>query len=335
MKSPLISVIVPVYNVNQYLKRCVDSIIKQSFEDYEVCLIDDGSTDGSELQCDLYATKYKERVRVFHQKNQGLGGARNTGIKAARGDYLFFVDSDDYISDDCLSLLVNEIIQRRPDLLIFNFKKIDETGRSKGVYSDKFIEYKPGMLSCQIKNIQELLLSFPSAWNKVFKRSLFTNYNICFPSKVWYEDIRTVLKVYQVAKRIFYLNQTLYYYVERKGSITNNLNAEKNKEIIDALVDIVDYYQNQGFYDQYYSELEYLAIRHLYISASLRVLDIVIDNEIINCFRNYLKENFPLYKNNKYLKTSALKIRYLFLCLEKGRYKWIRMIQRINRLVKK
>lgn len=334
MKSPLISIIVPVYNVNLYLNRCVESILNQSFENYEICLIDDGSTDGSELQCDLYATKYEDKVRVVHQKNQGLGGARNTGIRLARGDYLFFVDSDDYISESCLQLLADEINRRKPDLLIFNFEKVDESGRVKEISSDRFAKYEPGMYSSRVENKKELLLSFPSACNKIFKRSLFINYNIWFPSKVWYEDIRTVLKVYQVADRIFYLNQTIYYYVERTGSITNNLNVEKNKEIIEAFYDIIEYYQSHGIYKQYYSELEYIAIRHLYIAASLRVLNITIDNEIIDCFKYFMKENFPLYKKNRYLKSSESKVQYLFYCLEEGHYKWLRVILKLNRYIK-
>lgn len=123
------SVIVPVYNVETYLLRCLDSIMDQDFEDYEVIIVDDGSTDGSGKLADQYAEKYPKRIQVIHQKNQGLGGARNTGIEAAQGDYYLFVDSDDTIEPNALSELWHKVSQTGAQIICFGMKSVNENGK--------------------------------------------------------------------------------------------------------------------------------------------------------------------------------------------------------------
>lgn len=293
-----ISVIVPIYNVEKYLHKCIDSILAQTFKNYEIILVDDGSPDNSPKIADEYAEKYPEIISVLHKKNGGVGEARNYGIDHAKGEYLLILDSDDYIEPDMFQCLYNNIVSYNSDIVICGFKTVTESGKVMSVTEENLPENK----SMTLDENRELMMINPAPWNKLYKRELFTNHeDIRYPSGVWYEDFRTTIKILNLAKNITYVNKPLYNYMRHEGSITNNKNCDKNSEIIDAMKDILSYFKNDNIYEKYKDELEYMTIFHVYIATSVRVLMVDRKHPLLETFRSFSYENFPQWKSNKYL----------------------------------
>ena len=215
MLNPLISVIVPVYKVEQYLRRCIDSIIAQTYDNFEIIIIDDGSPDNCPQICDSYKEKHPRTI-VIHQKNQGLSAARNKGIDTAHGDYITFIDSDDWISTEYLSELYSSIKETSSDIAIVNHKQVTD-------FPIKTPENK-----CAIKQFsrQEALFELIAKQNqpfviscgKLYRKELFND--IRFPTGKCHEDEFTSHLLINKASKIVYSNRTLYFYYQRTDSIT-------------------------------------------------------------------------------------------------------------------
>lgn len=207
-----VSVIVPVYNVEKYIDRCIKSLINQSFKDYEIVIVNDGSRDNSQKIIDKYVKKYPEKIVSYIKENGGVSSARNYGINNARGKYLTFVDSDDYVSKDYLKLLYDKITENDNDMVFSDVykKKNDVTEVMMGLRSENIDIHK------------NALISLPATWNKMYKKSLFTNNNIIYPEEIRLgEDLATITKLILHAKNIGYVNTPIYYYIIREGSATN------------------------------------------------------------------------------------------------------------------
>lgn len=316
------SIVVPVYNVADYLEKCVNSIRANDCTDSEILLIDDGSTDGkSGALCDALAAQTPELVRVIHQRNQGLGGARNTGIEEAKGEYLFFIDSDDYISPDCLSVFRSAIERTPADVYSFHATVDDGEGHLQPVQTSE--EYQ-GAFSLQ--EHPEFLFALPAAWARLWKRSLFLRTGIRYPSRVWYEDIRTSTKLFAAAESIVTLPQHLYFYLVRQGSITHNKNITRNREILDAFDDILGWFDNNKLMQRYCNELERLAIDHILLAGSVRVARIDPKSELLKEFSDTLEQHFPSYRHNPYLKTLPRGKKLAFRLLTGRHYRLVRLL---------
>ncbi len=313
------SIIVPVYNVRTYLEKCVISVAAQTETDYELILVDDGSTDGSGALCDALAATY--RCTVIHQDNMGLGGARNTGLESARGEYLIFLDSDDFISPHMLSGLSAEIAKTGADIYSFGFMTSDGEHNIA-----PYVDPLPCHVPLTLRSTPALLLSMPNACCRAFRRQLFLDSGIRFPSRAWYEDLRTTMKLFALAKSVVVLPDTWYYYVQRDGSITKNIHVERNREIIDAFEDLLGWYRTQGLFAQYIEELERLCIDHLYLAASVRVLRLDPNHPLLKEFREYLEENFPDYKHNLYLKALPHSKKLAYRLLEGRHYRILKLL---------
>lgn len=290
-----ISIIIPVYNVEDYLRKCIDSVLNQDSKDYEVVLVDDGSTDGICPDiCDEYGNKYPELIKVIHQPNKGLGGARNTGIEYAKGEYLLFVDSDDWIDYNTISKLEVYIDRYHADIYDFGFYICKE-----GTTPDPQLDQMPKDTVISAKDDPTIMEAYPTAWTRLWKKSLFTDYAIEYPSRVWYEDIRTTEKLFAVADSIVSIPECFYYYLVRENSITHNKNIQRNREILDAFDDLISWFKEHGLYEQYYEELCRLAIEHIFIVGSVRVLRIDRKSELLKEFSDYMDVHFPDYRDNK------------------------------------
>ncbi|MBR6513201.1 MAG: glycosyltransferase family 2 protein [Clostridia bacterium] len=324
----LISVIIPVYNVKDYLEKCVESVIDPAFNDYEIILVDDGSTDGvSPALCDALAQKHPELIRVIHQENKGLGGARNTGTAAARGEYVFYPDSDDTVIPGTLSLLASKIKQTGADVISFNIFTETEAGVRTPLNSNYRQYDKPFKLS----EHPEFLLSLPNAWSRIWKRSLYTDYSIEYPARVWYEDIRTTPKLFAKAESIVTIPDNLYVYLQRNGSIMRSSNLERNREIIDAFEDILPWFKKEGLYDEYKDILCRLAIDNVYIPASVRVLREDTKHPLLKEFADYMDKNFPDYQNNKYLCELPRLKALVFKLLRGKHYKTVALLFKLKK----
>lgn len=293
------SLIVPVYNVADYLEKCVNSILANDCADSEILLIDDGSTDGrSGALCDELAAKNPDLIRVIHQQNQGLGGARNTGIEAAAGEYLYFIDSDDHIDKTSLSVFREAIARTPAEVYSFGAAVDDGEGHISPFETSKHYD---GAFT--LKEHPEFLFALPAAWARLWKRELFLRTGIRYPARVWYEDIRTSTKLFAAAESIVTLPDTLYYYLVRNGSITRNSNITRNREILDAFDDILGWFDAQKLTAVYHDELEKLAVDHILLAGSVRVARIDPKSALLGEFADTLQTLFPHYRKNPYLKT--------------------------------
>ena len=290
------SIIVPVYNVEKFLAKCLDSVINQDFDDYEIIAVNDGSSDSSADILDEYAKK-NDKIKVINQANKGLGGARNTAIENACGDYLVFVDSDDFICFDMLSQIASILNENLLDILVFDCIQVDVNGNFLTIFSHNFDN-----ISYVTLTQKEFMTFEPSTWSKIYKRSLFINNNIRFPERLWYEDLATVYRLVPFANKIGYLKKPLYYYVQQPGSITHSANTTRMMEIITAFDTLESYFKQTGCYEEYYAELEWLCVKHVLYYSAHRFLTKGYYYKQMNALYNYVCSHYPKFKNNKYVK---------------------------------
>ena len=231
LNKPIITVIVPVYNVQKYLNKCIKSIINQSYKYLQIILVDDGSTDKSSEICDYYA-KIDNRIEVIHKSNEGLSMARNVALNKAKGRYIGFVDSDDYIEETMYKDLLDAIIKYDTDVSICNFYSVIDG--KKNVKNDVSVT----KLYDKIEILKEILLDNciqSYAWNKLYKRELFKT--VKYPIGRKYEDIGTTFYILEQCSKVVAIGKPEYYYINRKDSIVNTLTE---KTIIDYLEIIID-----------------------------------------------------------------------------------------------
>ncbi len=231
MTNPLISVIIPVYNVEKYIRQCLNSIIAQTYTNLEIILVDDGSTDNSGKICDEYAKK-DNRIKVIHKQNEGLPSARNVALKVCSGQYVGFVDSDDHISSDMYEYLYNLITENNADISMCNMFIEKNEQRIKSNIIDTL--YK-----CVT---QEEFFKFPCwrvVWNKLYRSSLLRNFS--FTSGISYgEDTLFLFEVITHSDKMAIGNKQKYYYRENSSSITHKFN-KRNMQYLDIEKRIMDY----------------------------------------------------------------------------------------------
>jgi len=317
----LFSLVVPVYNVAQYLPKCVESLLAQAFQDYEIILVDDGSTDGvCPALCDQYAAQYPQRIRTIHQENQGLGAARNTGLEAASGEYLYFIDSDDYIAEDALSYLSEQISKTSADMYLFSFQYVKNGSVLPAAPYDL-----PLCVPLTLQSHPQLLLKTPSVWVRIWRRTLFTKTGIRFPSRVWYEDLCTTPKCLHQATSIVVLDKPLYFYLIREGSIMRSTNLRRNLEIINALETTRVYFEAEGCFAEYEDTLCLLAVDSCLFAAQ-RVLMADPSVDFLPRFLGYVQKHYPNYRSNPLLPTLGKKKLLVLWFLEHRRYRALRRL---------
>jgi len=326
-----LSIIVPIYGVEKYLNTCLDSTYSQATDECQIILVDDQSPDKCGEICEEYKAKYPEHTTVIHQENRGLGGARNAGMERAQGEYLFFIDSDDYLPDDTIPHILHNIKRFGADVFVFPFNLVDEAGNILGKYRDDFVPKTP----ISVKDDKAVLTGIPSAWNKVCKTDLYRRLNITFPSRVWYEDIRTTPKLLSKADSVVFLEREMYNYLQREGSIMSSTKVERNVEIIEALEDLLDWFKKEGTYEEFREEIDYLIIDHVLVSATVRVLRSAgKKHPLIEQLRSFTKENCPSFTSGKnyYVKHRMPRSRkIIYSLLRKKMYSAVKLIFRIKK----
>lgn len=309
---PEISVIVPVYNVEKYIEKCVCSILEQTFTDFELILIDDGSTDSSGQYCDKIQEQ-DERIKVIHKKNGGLSSARNAGIDVATGKYLTFIDSDDYIAENMLNELYQDINRENAELAMVGLYH---------VYADSApstISEEYHVLS-QEETTRLILIGKLISVNavaKLYKKELFNE--VRYPVGKAYEDAFTIMKVITQCSKIVVNTKQYYYYFHRQGSITTNTFSVKDLECIEA------WEENYEIISKQMPLLKDLAFRRV-CWANFYVLDkiVVADKEketpeMIGIVK-FLKRNRSfIFKNDYFAKSRKLAL--FFLCIHLSFYK--------------
>lgn len=323
-----LSIVIPVYNTRDFLPACLESVLLPDGKDYEIIVVNDGSTDDSGAVAAEYAARFPALLRVTTTENGGLGAARNVGIEEARGEYLLFLDSDDCLEQGALAEILR-LLDRDFDICIFDILQVTVSGRAVGTI--------PG---CEregrftLSEYPELLFQPPSACNKLFRRSLFTASGVRFPGRVWYEDLRTIPKLYPQAARIEYIPRPWYRYLIRQGSITNNAVAARNLEILDAVQEILDNYRRRGLYRQYEESLCYMAFYNAFLTASVRVNAIDPKSDIQETLLQWFLKVFPNYRENRYIRGMGGKHRLLTALLVRRMRQSVHIIMRLNDLVR-
>ena len=250
---PEISIIVPVYNVEKYLEECIDSIISQSYKDFELLLIDDGSTDNSLSICKKYEM-IDRRISVIHQDNQGLSGARNTGLDHYTGSYVTFIDSDDKIHPDYLAALMKNIEENKADIVICGFKKLTKTVSETSL--SECMEVIDGITACKrlyLENDPQKIAV--SVWAKLYSSHLFED--IRFPLRKIHEDEFITYKLFYKAKRIIVTKNKLYFYRLNTNGISHSGFSLKRYDDIEGLDEAIAFYDKEKL-----QSVKEVAIKH-------------------------------------------------------------------------
>ena len=288
---PKVSVIVPVYNVEQYLSRCLTSLINQTLEDIEIIVVNDGSTDGSERIIKEYK-RNNSKIIAVNKENGGLSSARNFGLYYATGEYFAFLDSDDYVYRNIYKKMYEKAKATNSDYVECDFiwkyeknEKIDTGYR----YKNKKEMFQTGRVV---------------AWNKLIKREIIENNELKFPVGLYYEDVEFFYKLIPHINKFSFIEEPLVYYVQRESSIVNKQD-HRTRHIFIALEHVMNYYIKLGLYDEYKDEIEYTYTRLLLCSSLKRISDIedeVTKLLIYNETWHNLNKKFPDWKKNPILK---------------------------------
>ena len=250
--NPTVSMIVPVYNAEDYIGRCLDSILNQEYTDFELILVDDGSADTSGAICDQYAAR-DPRIKVFHRENSGVSDTRNFALSKASGTYLQFLDSDDWITPDATRLLVRAALEHQCDMVIADFYRVvgDRVSHKGDIQCDRVLSRE---------EFAEYMMENPAdyyygvLWNKLYRRDLVEQYHLRMDSHIsWCEDFLFNLEYLLHAETYFALQTPIYYYVKRRGSLaTQGLNLAQT---VKMKLMVFEYYSN--FYKNIYDERDY------------------------------------------------------------------------------
>ncbi len=283
-----ISIIVPVYNAEKYLKKCLDSLVNQTKKELEFILINDGSTDKSE---EIIKTYKDKRIKYFKNKNQGIGKTRNFGIEKSSGKYIMFLDSDDYFSNDACEILYKEAEKEKADLIVFDYYRVE-----KGNLNEVKIE---SFNATNIKDDPNLLLKVNlGPCNKIYKTDLIKNNGIKFEESLKYEDTLFVVKAIYNAQKIIKLNRFLHYYMIHEKSETT-VRDERVFDILKIVDKIRTYLKNDELIKDSVDKLTVKILTNYTIQQRYQS-DKNIAMKFIDSAFDYLSENVPDYKNNKY-----------------------------------
>lgn len=301
-----VSIIVPVYNVEKYIKRCLDSLVNQTLEDIEIIVVNDGSPDNSQLIINKYKKQYPNKIKSYIKSNSGLSDTRNYGLKKAKAEYIAFLDSDDWVETNIYEKMYKKAIEGNFDMVVCDLKYA-------GIGAEKYVSSKFKKDLCDKQEIKESMIDiYPAVWNKLYDRKLFET-NIRFKKDVWYEDVEFIHRLYPYINSIGVVKEPLIYYFQREGSITSTYN-NKLYNYIDNLNGIIDFYKEKGFYDEYKKELEYVYIRYLFGTFMKNIIKTKDKSQYIKAYKmvtTNVRNNFKNYRKNKYFYCCGIKGLYL------------------------
>ncbi|MCI9078407.1 MAG: glycosyltransferase [Lachnospiraceae bacterium] len=306
--NPLVSIIVPVYKVEKELSRCMQSILRQTYENIEIILVDDGSPDKCPEMCDKYA-ELDDRIRVIHKENGGLSDARNVGLDNIKGEYISFIDSDDWVDKKFIEILVKNLENTDSDIAICGYRMVNDRGETrpytinmpKEVLSknqalhELFAQHKYGCMAC----------------TKLYRKYLFEN--VRFPKGKFFEDIAVSLPVFKQIKRCIIVQDMLYYYFQRENSIVNSTFSMEKLEMLEFSQCMIDYSHRHGH--KYDNEAEAFYLKSVLMILLQAYKDIKIrDAKKASMFlKKELKKHKKYIWNNVYIEKRRQIVMYAFL----------------------
>lgn len=303
MKS--VSVIVPFYNVENYIEKCLETLVNQTLEDIEIILVNDGSKDRSKIIVDKFLKQYPEKIVYLEKENGGLSDARNYGIPYAKGEYIAFLDSDDYVEKNMYEEMYELAKRENSDMVQCNFYWEYPDKNKRKIADLKEYSGKKEML---VKTRVE-------AWNKLIRREiLIRNSEIRFPKGLRYEDVEFTYKLVPYVEKVSILNKPFIHYIQRGNSISNTQN-ERTKEIFDVLDNVIEFYKGKNLYEEYKEELEYVYVKTVFCRSLFRMVKIQEENiqsQLLDKTWENVNTKFPDWKKNCILKKNkSLKDLYL------------------------
>ena len=319
-----VSIVIPVYNVERYLAKCLDSLLMQTNKDFKVIIVNDGSPDNCQDIIDDYVKEYPDFIQGYIKENGGLSDARNYGMQYVDTEFVLFIDSDDFVEPDLVEKVLGEV-DETVDMVVFDYNQYYEKDDKKLVIHNGLKEGKNYSLS---EHPDIMITIKNAAWNKLYRTSLFIENKIQYPKGYRYEDLGTTFKLLLHTRNIRFLNIPLVnYLVDRSGNITTTYD-KKIYDILAMVKENNDYYIQKNSFQTYYEELKYITVRNVleclkktpYMSDSVFVMKFIDDS--YTC----IKEYFPDYRKTKYqLKQERFDNIYLnpFLCKLYYRYKWL------------
>lgn len=316
-----VSVVVPIYNAEKYLNKCLDSIKSQTLNELQVILVNDGSTDNSEKIIDSYVNKYPHIFEKINKKNGGQAIARNCALENVIGEYIIFIDSDDYIEPKMLKEMYENAKNNDSDIVICDYYE---------VFGNKKIE-KTAMKNFSENINVNYILSNASPWNKLIKTKIIKENHIRFLEKHIYEDLATMPILGGYAKNISYIQKPLYDYIIREGSTMRQSTYNKKLDsIFIAINHLEEEFRKRKIFENYKEEIEFLNIYHLLYAASGRFLEYKEGKKKLIEIRKIMKKNYPNWRKNKYYKKQSLQIKItsniFYYNIFIGLYKYIRQI---------
>lgn len=289
-----LSIIVPVYNVEKYLEKCLLSLVNQTLENdkYEIIVVNDGSPDNSQNIIDKFVEDYANVIGL-QKVNGGLSDARNYGLTYAKGRYVTFVDSDDYVDINMYKEMLGKAEESNFDIVVCDFIEVYEDREVRGTS-----RLQHDLVSKE--DVRKAMLDFyPSAWNKIYKKELFTK--IQFKKGIWFEDVECMYRLLPLVGTVGVVKKPFYYYIQRVGSISKSMDL-RIFHCVDNWNGIVDYYKENGYMTKYGKEIEYCYVRYLYatfVKASLKYDNVNYKKAVRTAIAS-VKKQFPHYRKNSY-----------------------------------
>lgn len=299
-----VSIIVPVYNSQEYLKACAESLVNQTLEDIEIVFVNDGSTDNSLSILQEYQERFPEKVVLRTKENGGQASARNLGIEICTGEYIGFVDSDDCVDTTMFEKLYNVAVAKDCDLVECNYKYLQITEQGET------LELPPyGNVRAYENNADMFIDPLVSPWNKIYKASIFKNNTIEFPEGLIYEDTAFFIKTIPYIKEAAYVSEAFVYHFLRQNSTMNAKRDLRVGNIFPVLNDIIEFYQKMGFYECYKKELEYFCVKIL-LCSSLNRIALVSDKKLrlqfVKKTLEMIATYFSGYRKNDYFRKNVI-----------------------------
>ena len=291
-----ISIIIPVYNVEKYLRKCLDSVVNQTYKNLEIVIVQDFSTDNSLKIINEYDKKYKN-IKVFEGKKIGVGAARNVGLDNCTGKYVIFLDSDDYMESTTIEKLYNSIIKNNSDMAICGFYREDEDTHK--IYSKEMVSNQLEVIDVGENNISDIAFMFPAPWGKLIKKSVIGKNRFVLERDIAGEDLLFLLNYIINVKKISYINQPLIHYIIRKNSLTKSLSNKHILSFQKELLKVKEKYNKLNLY--YLNLLDLVVFIHMAIALPHRMAEGKSKDlkKIIMQIKDYMDSNFSNWRNIK------------------------------------
>lgn len=284
-----VSVIVPVYNAEPYLHKCFDSLVNQTLEGIEILAVNDGSTDGSLAILEEYRDKYPEKIKVFSKENGGQASARNLALQYAAGEYIGYVDADDYADVTMFEKLYRQAKESGADLTVCDHWRV-EKGKNHYVSFPKYREPR--------ETFQAVLVS---PWNKLFRREILLDSGVIFPEGYIYEDTAWFAELIPFLRTMVYVGEPLLYHIVQENSTMTAAQGQRTAQIFPVMNGVLDFYRQRGLYDEYEDELERFYTRILLFSSMRRIAKIedkALRRELEQRTLTELETHFPEFRRH-------------------------------------